>query len=299
MKVNGKIACSMIAFLVLLCGLSVYGCGKKQQSAPAVKEPEKVPVRTQKVALKDMQEVFEYVANIKAFEEAAVYPKVPGTIIEKVKADGDIVAKGDPIVMIDRDEVGLSFEKAPVDSPMNGVVGKVMVDIGTRVTAQTPVALIVDMDRIRVYLDVPEKYLPRITSGMRADITVEAYPEESFAGDIIRVSPIVDVDTRTGRVEIHVDNSGHKLYSGMYAKVKVVTKEHKKAAAVLKEAVLGKDPDFYVYIIKDGKAAMRDVKLGVRQGPYFQVTEGLSPGDSVVVMGQQRLNEGAPVLMEE
>jgi len=288
---------SFILFFCLLLGLA--GCQRKETGLDKSSGPEVIPVKVSEVKARNVQELIDYVANVKAQEEAYVYPKVTGKIIEKVKQEGDPVAKGDVIAFIDRDEVGLKFEKAPVESPIAGIVGRVLVDIGANVSSQTAIALVVDMDKVKVYLDVPEKYLPDVSVGMPASVNVEAYPEETFSGNVVRISPVVDTATRTSQVEISIDNKAHKLYSGMYAKVKMVTREFPGALVVLKEAVLGKEPQQYVYVVKEQKAEIKDIKAGVRQGPYMQIEEGLAAGDKVVIMGQQRLYEGAPVLAEE
>jgi RND family efflux transporter MFP subunit len=173
------------------------------------------------------------------------------------------------------------------------------VDIGANVSPQSPVALVVDMDRVKVYLDVPEKYLSRIAAGMHAAITVDAYPDQVFDGVVNRISPVLDTATRTAQTEIGIDNKDHKLRSGMYAKVKIVIQEYRNAVVVLKESVLGKEPRQYVYVIKDQKAILKEVSVGARQGSYLVITRGVSQGDDVVIMGQQRLYDGAPVLLEK
>jgi membrane fusion protein, multidrug efflux system len=287
-------------FIVALALFVVLaGCQKREVAGKKEAVPEAIPVKVVTVTLEDIQEVIDYVANVKAQQEVMVYPKVSGKIIEKIKQEGDVVSKGDAIAFIDRDEVGLTYEKAPVESPLSGVVGSVLVDIGTHVSTQTPVALVVDMERMKVYLDMPEKYLPKIKLGMDAGVVVEAYPLEVFKGKVERISPMVDIGTRTALVEIVIDNADNRLRSGMYAKVKLVTQQYKASPVVLKEAVLGKEPKQYVYVVSDQKAYLKDVQTGIRQGPYLQIKEGLVAGDKVVIMGQQRLYDGAAVLAEE
>lgn len=260
--------------------------------------PQAIPVRVMKVELKDLDEALEYVGNIKAVDEAVVYPKVSGKIIEKVKEDGAQVNKGDAIAYIDRDEVGLKFEKAPVESPIAGIIGRVYVDIGANVTAQTPVALVIDMDKVKINLDVPEKYLPRISLGQEAKISVDAYANEEFAGRITKISPVVDIATRTAPIEITVDNPNHRLNSGMFAKVKLIINKRKDVLVVLKEAVIGKEPDAYVFTVDNNKAALKKVSLGIRHGPNVEVTSGLKEGDMAVIIGQQRLRDGSWVTVE-
>ncbi len=282
--------------LSLMAGF-LAGCGPGK-TAEAAKD-ESIPVKIMKVKLDDVNRVLEYVGNIKGQDEAIVYPKVSGKIVEKVKEENSYVAKGDVIAYIDRDEVGLKFEKAPVESPLAGTVGRIYVDIGSNVTALTPVALVADMENAEVDLDVPESYLPKISIGQTAIIETYAYPGEKFIGHVVRLSPVVDLQTRTAPIEIIIPNKDRRLQSGTFAKVNLIIEEHKSNPVILKEAVIGRMDPMYVYVIEDGRAHLRPVKLGVRKGAYVEVLFGLHGGESVVIMGQQKLREGAQVSAEE
>jgi len=286
---------SIAVFLLIALIFSLGRCSREMQ---AKKEEAAIPVKAMKVELKDLNLTLEYVGNIKGRDEATVYPKVSGKIAEKVKEDGSPIAKGETIVYIDRDEVGLKFEKAPVESPLAGIIGRIYVDIGSNVTPQTPVALVVDMEGVKIELNIPEKYIPKLSLSQNAVITVDAYADEKFTGQVSKISPVIDIDTRTAPVEISITDEKHLLKSGMFAKAKLTIEEHKNVPIILKEAIMGKNSDTYVFVAKDNKVAMRKVSLGIRQGPYFEVTEGLKDGDLVVVMGQQRLRDGANVTVE-
>jgi multidrug efflux pump subunit AcrA (membrane-fusion protein) len=276
--------------------LLILGCQAKEEK---LKVEEAIPVKVSRVEFKELEETIDYVGNIKAQEEVMVYPKVSGKIIEKVKQDGSPINKGEVIAYIDRDEVGLKFEKAPVDSPISGVVGRVYVDIGSNVSTLTPIALVVAMEKVDIDLDVPEKYLPVISLGQEAKVMVDAYPQEEFLGQVTKISPVVDLLTRSAPIEIALDNPKLLLKSGMFAKVKLILQTHKDIPVILKEAVMGKEPNLYVYVVENKKASSRKITLGIRQGPYYEVQEGLKQGDLVVIMGQQRLYEGAVVAPEE
>jgi multidrug efflux pump subunit AcrA (membrane-fusion protein) len=286
---------SNTAFL-LIAVLALSGCAKREEEKK--ESAETIPVKVKKVELKDVSLDLEYVGNITAQDEVQVYPKVTGKIIEKVREEGSAVVKGEVIAYIDRDEVGLEFAKAPVESPLSGIVGRVFVDLGSNVNPQTPIALVVDMDKVKIDLDTPEKYLPRVSLGQEAEIAVDAYPAEEFKGKVTKMSPVVDVNTRSAPVEITVDNPGHRLKSGMFAKVRLTIQQQKNVPVVLKEAVMGKEPSGYVYVVEDNMAKLKQVTLGIRQGPYFEVREGLKEGDLVVIMGQQRLRDNTKVSTE-
>jgi len=276
--------------------LALSGCAVKEEAkAQAVQV---IPVKVQKVERKDFPNVLEYVGNIKAQDEVQVYPKVTGKVIEKIKQDGVAVAKGEILIYIDRDEVGFKFEKAPVESPISGTVGRVYVDIGSNVNPQTPVALMVNMDKVKIDLDIPEKYLPKVALDQQAQILVDAYPQENFTGKVTKASPVLDLATRSAPIEITIDNLDHRLKSGMFARVNLIIEELKDVPVILKEAVMGKDPDTYVYVIENQKSVLKKVTLGLRQAEFLEVKDGLKEGDSVVIMGQQRLYDNAPVSIE-
>ena len=285
-----------LKLLLVITVIILAGC---QQKAEIKNAAEVIPVRVLKIALGEIGETIDYIGNIKAQDEILLYPKVGGKIVEKLKEAGARVEKGEVIAYIDRDEVGLKFERAPVETPIAGVVGRIYVDIGANVTAQTPVALVVNMDKVKIDLAVPEKHLSRVSLGQQARIGVDAYPNDEFSGNVTKISPVVDKETRAAPIEILVDNQNHRLQSGMFAKVKLIISMHKGVPVILKEAIIGKEPETYVYIVKDNKAALSKIGLGVRQGAYYEVNEGIKEGDLVVVMGQQRLRDGVGVQVEE
>jgi multidrug efflux pump subunit AcrA (membrane-fusion protein) len=277
----------LVIFLILTAGC--------QPGPDKTKPEESIPVKVDKVLLQELNETLDYTGDIKAKDEAIIYPKVDGKIVEKVKEDGSLINKGEVICYIDRDEVGLKFEKAPVESTLTGVVGRVYVDIGENVTTQTPIALVVSMDKVKIDMDIPERYLPKVNINQEAIITVDAYPALEFLGAVTKISPVVDLSTRTAPIEITIDNPEHRLQSGMFAKVSLALEVRRSVPVILKEAVLGRSPDNYVFVAENKKALLKKIKLGIRQGPYYEVREGLKEGDLVVVVGQQLLFDGAKV----
>ncbi|MHB8155618.1 MAG: efflux RND transporter periplasmic adaptor subunit, partial [Candidatus Omnitrophota bacterium] len=254
-----------------------------------------IPVKVDQVKLQELYESLDYTGDIKAQDEAVIYPKVSGKIIEKVKEDGALINKGEAICYIDRDEVGLKFQKAPVESTLTGILGRVYVDIGENVTVSTPIAFVVSVDKVKIALDIPEKYLPKITLGQQARISVDSWEDEKFIGSVTKISPVIDLSTRTAPVEITIVNKEYRLKSGMFAKVQLVIEARKNVPVILREAIMGRDPDNYVFVVEEKKAVLRKISLGIRQGPYFEVRQGLKDGDLVVVMGQQLLSDGASV----
>ncbi len=218
--------------IILSVTLVLAGCQEGSRLAP---EKEIVPVRVTKVELQSIKNTLDYVDDIKAQDEAIIYPKVNGKIIEKTKDEGDRVNRGDVVAYIDRDEVGFKFEKAPVESPLTGIIGRTYVDKGTSVTPQTPIALVVDMDKVKIDIDITEENVPKIMLGQEAEVTLQAYPEEKFTGVVSKISPVLDLDTRTAPIEIVIPNADHRLKSGMFARVQLIMEEHKDVPVIIKK----------------------------------------------------------------
>ena len=147
-------------------------------------------------------------------------------------------------------------------------------------------------------MDIPEKYLPKIALGQTAKLNLQAYPDETFIGTVTKISPVLDLGTRAAPVEISIPNDDHRLKSGMFAQVRLIIDEHQQVPLIIKEAMMGKEPQIYVYVIKDNVAQRQDIILGMHQGSFYEVTNGLKPGDLVVVVGQQRLYDNAAVSVE-
>lgn len=275
--------------------LGLCGCGQEAKKTAA----EAVPVRCQRVEARNIKRTLDYAASLKAEDQASVYPKVTGKIIEKLKDDGSFVNKGETIAYIDRDEIGFKFEKAPLDSPLKGILGMVTIDRGDSVSPLAPVAEVVSIDNIRASLDIPEKYLPNVALNQLAEISVDAFPEQTFPGKVTKVSPMVDLVTRTAPIDIFISNPGHKLKPGMFARVKLVLEEKQNVRLVAREALVGKAPQISVYVVNGNVAHQRAVTPGIREAGRVEIVSGLEAGELVVVMGQQRLRDGAAVVVEE
>ncbi|MDO9464439.1 MAG: efflux RND transporter periplasmic adaptor subunit [bacterium] len=285
-------ACNLFVIWCLVLGISILaGCGKKVAEIKVAK----IPVRVTKVKRVDIKEVLSYVGDIKAEDEAIVYPKVTGKIIEKLAKEGDAVKKGDVLTYIDRDEIGLKFEKSPVTSPIDGIIGRIYVDKGENVSPQIPIAKIVNMDVIKVKIDIVERDLPKVKEDQLSQVKVDAYPEEIFEGKVSMVSPVIDLTTRTAPLEIEISNPEHILKSGMFARVRIDVLEHKGVPYILRDAVIRENGEMYCFIIKDGKACKRKIITGMSEEDKIEVTDGIQEGDSVVITGQQGLKDGQAV----
>jgi RND family efflux transporter MFP subunit len=194
----------------------------------------------------------------------------------------------------------VTLDKATIRSPITGVVSKKYVDEGDMVGPATPLVRIVQMETLKVFGGVSERYLRRLTPGKTAvTIKTDAYPQDEFIGTVYKVGVAVDPATRTGEVEIRVPNSDMRLKPGMFARMTVVLSEKDDVVVVSDSALIREQGGTYVFVANDSKARRREVKLGLSQGAYHEVLQGLAAGDLVITRGQGQLQDGQAIEVVE
>ncbi len=184
-------------------------------------------------------------------------------------------------------------------APITGLVSARYLDPGALSAPGVPVVRITDESRLKIVAGVTEKDFHLIEKGMKCEITTDAIPQRVFIGFITVMNPTLNPSTRTGEFEVHLDNKDMLLRSGMFAHL-TLHLGTVNGLAVSREA-LQKIPgtgDYFVYVVKNGKAELRNVETGLATGNTVQVTTGLEENEEVVVLGQNRLKDGTEVVVE-
>jgi RND family efflux transporter MFP subunit len=199
------------------------------------------------------------------------------------------------------------YENSFIKSPIAGVVSQRNYDIGDQTNPQIPAYTIVDMEKVKIKVDLVEEELHRVKEGAKAYIEVKGQSGKEFVGNVSKVHPTVDPMTRSVKAEILVNNEDLELRPGMYAKVNIVTESADNAILVPSHAIIEKTfrkwlggevsnaeiiVSKYCFIAKDGRAVKVDLKTGITNSKYTQVLEGLSKEDNVIVIGQHNVSEG-------
>src|SRR3989339_1819956 len=210
-----------IKILILLAmAAAAAGCKNKELEAFNNLEIDRFLVTVEKAQFRNIKDYLILVGSVKALDEAVLYPRVSGKLLKNLVTEGERVKKDQSVAFIERDEVGAVYEPAPVPSTLNGVIGRMYQDTGANVTPQTPIALVVNQSRVRVLVDVPERYVGKVFQGQSAAIKVDAFPDRRFNGKVYRVSPVVDSRSRNTMIEVLVENDEGRLKSGMFAEAR-------------------------------------------------------------------------------
>ena len=298
-----------VIFLIIAHIVGIFFLKRIFFSKPENKEPhpkgrgiaaiEAVTVRAVLLKREDLNLVFSYVGNIKARDEAKVYSKVNGKLDSYTLSEGDRVEKDETLALVERDETGLKYELAQVSSPIYGVVGKVFLDKGENILAQsTAVAMVVDMREAVVKIDIPEQDIPYVSKGCPATLKLDSYPEEVFEGEVSKVSEVLDAATHTLNIEITIANPDNKLKSGMFSRIDILAGKRQGVLALPQDALSKEDSSYYAFVVEGDKARKVKVKVGI-SNDKVEIVKGLEENQKVIVFGQQGLRDGALVKVIE
>ena len=182
-----------------------------------------------------------------------------------------------------------------VRAPFAGVMGQRFVSLGDYVTTSTRLAALQTVSPQRAAFQVPERYAEQLQAGQNVSFRVAALPGREFSGTVDFVDPIVQLPGRTIMVKARVPNPRRQLQSGMFIEARLATAVRPNAVVIPEDAVLPLQGSNFVWVVADGKATRRQVELGVRTPGFVEVKSGVENAEQVVVGGQERLGEGAPV----
>ncbi len=234
--------------------------------------------------------------EIESQNSVNVYPDVAGKVIETNVMLGSSVKRGDIIAYVDPSAPGQYYKKSPVYAPISGSIISTPLKNGTTVSTNTTIAIVGDISNLQVTADIPERYVAVLKEGLKAEISVEAYPEVVFEATVSRVSPVVDTTSRTKEVVLHFNKRDERVNAGMFGKVKLYTQDYTDQVVMPSDALVQLNDENYAYVVKeDSTVERRKVVTGNSVDGKIQITEGVNEGEKVVIQGQTSLNDGSKI----
>jgi len=192
-----------------------------------------------------------------------------------------------------------SFEK--IYAPFDGIITARNTDVGALVDSgssggvKTDLFHLSQVDRLRVYVNVPEEYSQATTSGLTAELTLSEFPGKAFTGKLVRTSEAINFETRTLLAEVDVANPTGKLLSGSYAEVHFKVPGTTTTYILPVDTLLFRKEGLRVAVVKDNKAQLLPVTPGRDFGDTIEIISGLQGGESVIVSPPDSLVNGEKV----
>lgn len=188
-----------------------------------------------------------------------------------------------------------NLEDCRLLAPISGVVGCKFVQTGETVMPAQPVMTVLDINKVKVNVSIPEKEIGGIHADTECGVYVAALDGASFKGGRIVKSVQSDPMTHTYPISIHVDNPGGRLLPGMVCDVTFGQTGTPALSVPITAVMAGTGDSRYVWVVENGTAKRKDIRTGMAYGGRIVVTEGLQAGDSVIVKGMQKLSNGSKV----
>jgi RND family efflux transporter MFP subunit len=192
-----------------------------------------------------------------------------------------------------------------VTAPFAGVITERNVHPGALVgpnsapDAATPMLRLVQNDRLRLVVPVPEAYVAGVNTGSMIPFTVPAYPGRTFTGRIARIAQAVDVRTRTMAVELDVMNKTGDLVPGTFCQIQWPVQRPKPSLFVPASSIVTTTDRTFVVRVRNGKTEWVDVSIGLSSGPLTEVFGDLRAGDAVSSRGTDEVQPGIDVQVKE
>jgi RND family efflux transporter MFP subunit len=195
-----------------------------------------------------------------------------------------------------------SFEK--IYAPFDGVITARNTDTGSLIDAGSAAQSkelfhLAALDKLRVFVGVPETYSRAALPGSRATLTLEEYPGVTFSGILARSSNSIDPASRTLTVEIDVDNPGRRLLPGSYAFVHLKLPKQIQSVTLPSNALLFRSEGMRVAVVREGRAELVAIAIGRDYGNEVEVVSGVGPDDAVILDPADSLVSGTPVEVRE
>jgi RND family efflux transporter MFP subunit len=215
---------------------------------------------------------------------------------------GDLAAKTSLVAAaaanVGRLEATSAFKR--ILAPFDGVVTSRSTDVGALISAgapgEAPLFTVSQVDRLRVYIQVPQSYSAQIHPGMTARLLAPERPGEAFTATVVGDAQSISTQTGTLLVQLLIDNKAGKLKAGGYVQAGMTLPTTTSVARIPASALINDDKGVHVAMLgPDGKVVMRPVTVARDLGPTLDIATGVRPNDRVIDSPPEDLNAGDAV----
>jgi len=193
------------------------------------------------------------------------------------------------------EQAKLKLDNTEILAPIDGVVTHRLISTGDSFSSNQKLFTIGDFNPLLATIHIPEKELSKVKIGQRVTIQAESAQEQEFKGIVRRISPIVDAASGTVKITIEISPPAALLRPGMFITVFLAVATHENALIIPKKALVLEKEQEVVFVAREGKAVRTPVSLGFSDSDSVEVTSGLAMGDTVIVVGQEGIQDGSTI----
>lgn len=184
-------------------------------------------------------------------------------------------------------------KQTTVRAPFDGTIVERHVDEGALATTATALFSLADLSTLELALHLPERDAATVETG--SDVELELVDGTVFTAKIFRRAPIVDATTGTVKFTVRTSEAPRHAVPGAFVRARVLVDARDDAPALVRTALFELDGKQHIFVIEEGKARRREVKVGLSGATHVEILEGVQPGDVVVAEGSAGVTEGMPL----
>ena len=193
------------------------------------------------------------------------------------------------------ENAALQLERCTIIAPISGVINKLDAKVGLLLTVSDPVGELLQIDRVKVAIGIPESDVSAVRKLSHVNLTIEALGGKKFSGEKYFLSSSPDTLAHLYRMELALDNRIGEVLPGMFTRAEIVKSKLTKSIVIPLYSVITRRDERFVYVEAEGKAKIKSVELGILDGWRVQVIKGLKPGDRVIVVGHRDVDDGQKI----
>jgi membrane fusion protein (multidrug efflux system) len=202
------------------------------------------------------------------------------------------------LMLTNLEQIKVRYNHGFPKSPISGIINHLYVDVGEYADVGKPIVDIVNIDKIKINVRVPELDVRYVKKGQKTPIKIDAFPDLTLIGTVDFVAFKADPATKTFLVRSIINNPTHDIRPGMIGRVVFVRRIIPDAIAAPLFALVDKGGERIVFVEKDGVAESRTISIGVIEGDLIQITSGLDAGDHLIVKGHTEVEDGMKVTVQ-
>jgi RND family efflux transporter MFP subunit len=239
--------------------------------------------------------------NLERYQKLRKAGTITQQELEEVQAEHDVAAANRELqdAMVKQAEsarqaAALMKKECVITTSISGYVAERMAEVGDLAAPVDVLMRIIDLGSVYTVVHIVEKDFGKIRADQTARVEVDAYPGKVFEGKVERISPQIDIETRTAAVRIQIENLEGSLKPGMYARVSLQFEEKANANVIPLATILEEEGESYVYIADEKTSVVRKqtIETGIVDGELVEVKRGIAPEDWIVTLGNRLVKDG-------
>lgn len=259
-------------------------------------EPSLVAVEVQEAKRQDVQQFIYVNGDVISNVSVDIFSDVQGELTRLPVTLGRYVQKGELLALVDPSSPGAVYSASEIRATISGTVTAVHAHVGDKVGTSSALLTLGDLNHLSIVTYIPERYFTYMELGLKARVSMAAFPDKSFDAQVVQLNPVMDSTSRSLEIKLELLDPDPRIRAGMFASLQLVTRESRDTLAVPLTAVSRYYDEDVLFVVKDdGSVERRSITLGLASEETVEVLEGISEGERVVTQGAANLAEGSMV----